>query len=1224
MGDEKEDRPLSFEEVLAEEIQALRGVDPIQSVEDADPHNLVGLAFSGGGIRSATFNLGVLQGLAKLGLLDRFDYLSTVSGGGYIGTWLQAWLHRTREKKEEPPLQIIQQALSSAAEPREIRFLREYSNYLTPRVGLLSGDTWTLVSIYLRNLLLNLVVTVMAIASALLMLHAFDHAFQLLAYHPRWALGTAASAIIVAIIAATLNLVSDFRKDLKPYFIARRSGVLFLVIGPILLSTYAVSAYGWSHYHNLVRLNLAPGVWRGWSTFMLVYLLGSMIPAFVRWEVKRRSDRWREAIKPGDVAWVLIATLLGAGIAAAFFYAFGRAIESLGTSTYVGRFGPIAGPLVLSLGIGTVMAMHVGIAGNALSEQLREWQARLVGVLIGSAVLLTLGRLIASVRYEEIVGCGTVAVPAWLGSTIASAWAGRPDSGPVSAVTSAIRSIVLRVGPYIFVIGLVVGIAILANLVVDQIPCTRTMTQMLVTIGLSFLCLAVSAVLSLRFGINDFSIGSLYRNRLVRCYLGAIRSDQREVNLFIGFSEEDDLRSLSDLDAAVATKPVKSRLEQLYDRVRATLGGEAKATAEPAASDSSDEDYLQRTAARASKPAGPEDCRPYPIYNATLNLVGGDKLAWQRRRARPFVFTPKHCGFALSPWDTDFDPAVQAFRPASKYAAGISLGTAMSISGAAVSPSMGDRTTPALAFLLTVFNLRLGQWLPNPRHPEIWQRRGPRFGLGLLVKELLGMTNEEQRYVYLSDGGHFENLGIFELIRRRCRFIVAVDAGEDAKREFADLGNAIERVRTDLGYEIEIDVEPLELDPGTSRSRARCAVGVIDYGSTTGVLVYVKATLTGSEATDVVRYAKQRPAFPHESTADQWFDETQFESYRRLGQHTANEIFGALGDRQELARLTTDKLFLGLHQRWRPRADADERFIRHTEDLNRIARSVRDDPRLGFMALQLFPELWDLETSTGAPLDRGDFGLPASGEALRCGFYVAHEMIQLMENVYLDLDLETQLDHPDNRGWMNLFRRWAWSSMFRASWAISASTFGARFQAFAERRYGLGTSEIVVRDPLASTALDLGDEEIESKTGLNFFEVELLRLFRELHKERGFSVLALAFPVALPAAAISGRDQHLMMNCAFAVVGGERRLFYFRVQDHLRKMGVARRALEQLLLTETITADPELATFGVDVPDDLRERAQRLGDEAVDAGRLEEFRRMFDSVVRDVRSRRPS
>src|SRR5882672_2453127 len=150
------DQPLSFTEVVAAEYQAIRPNDG----PDKPAAPLSALCISGGGIRSATFALGVLQGLAEQGILTTFDYLSTVSGGGYIGSWLTAW------KQRQCGLDKINPALQPAApspdakDPDPIQHLREYNNYLSPKMGLFSADTWTLVATVVRNMLLNWLVLV--------------------------------------------------------------------------------------------------------------------------------------------------------------------------------------------------------------------------------------------------------------------------------------------------------------------------------------------------------------------------------------------------------------------------------------------------------------------------------------------------------------------------------------------------------------------------------------------------------------------------------------------------------------------------------------------------------------------------------------------------------------------------------------------------------------------------------------------------------------------------------------------------------------------------------------------------------------------------------------------------------------------------------------------------------------------------------------------------------
>jgi hypothetical protein len=277
--------------------------------------------------------------------------------------------------------------------------------------------------------------------------------------------------------------------------------------------------------------------------------------------------------------------------------------------------------------------------------------------------------------------------------------------------------------------------------------------------------------------------------------------------------------------------------------------------------------------------------RPYPIHNTAMNLVAGKQLAWQQRRAAAFAFTPLACGYSFTLPD-EKGLCLSHYRPTERYMEGVWLGSAMAISGAAASPNMGYHSSPALTFLLTVFNVRLGHWNGNPAHPRAWATQGPRFGGTYLLRELFGLTDHTSPYVYLSDGGHFENLGLYELVRRRCATIIAIDAGQDALKTFDDLGNAIRKCYADFG--VVIDVHADALKTGYS------AVGRIHYpDAPEGTLIYVKPKLTGSEPADLQNYALTHPDFPHQSTADQWFDESQFESYRKLGHWIGRAVFEA-------------------------------------------------------------------------------------------------------------------------------------------------------------------------------------------------------------------------------------------------------------------------------------------------------------------------------------------
>jgi hypothetical protein len=197
--------------------------------------------------------------------------------------------------------------------------------------------------------------------------------------------------------------------------------------------------------------------------------------------------------------------------------------------------------------------------------------------------------------------------------------------------------------------------------------------------------------------------------------------------------------------------------------------------------------------------------------------------------------------------------------------------------------------------LLTLFNVRLGGWARNPRYGRPGNY-GPFWGLFYLLTELFGRTNSRSSYVYLSDGGHFENLGIYELVRRRCRCIVVSDAEQDGDYTFDGLGSAVRKCYSDLGIPITIDLKDLRPAGADKVARRHWAVGTIHYdavhpAANPGVLVYFKASLTGDEPADVQTYAREHPPFPHQTTADQFFTESQFESYRALGCHIVDTYF---------------------------------------------------------------------------------------------------------------------------------------------------------------------------------------------------------------------------------------------------------------------------------------------------------------------------------------------
>ena len=179
--------------------------------------------------------------------------------------------------------------------------------------------------------------------------------------------------------------------------------------------------------------------------------------------------------------------------------------------------------------------------------------------------------------------------------------------------------------------------------------------------------------------------------------------------------------------------------------------------------------------------------------------------------------------------------------------------------------------------------------MPNPeRQMARWFKGWPYY----FLKELLGSCKETDRLLNLSDGGHYENLGLYGLVKRGCRLIITSDAAADPGFAFGDLAGAQRKLRIDLGVDIEIDVSDLRPDPDTGLCKRHHAVGTIHYpNGLKGTLVYIKTSLTGDEPEDLRAYRRKNPTFPDQSTGDQFFDEGQFESYRKLGEMIAREVF---------------------------------------------------------------------------------------------------------------------------------------------------------------------------------------------------------------------------------------------------------------------------------------------------------------------------------------------
>ncbi len=916
----------TFKEILEAERQALARSKPDDPL-GGEPY---GLAFSGGGIRSATFNLGILQGLAQAGLLAKAKYLSTVSGGGYIGGWLAGWIKRAPGGMSE-----VQDKLGNyerhrdvdgdVAEPKQINFLRDYSNYLTPRKGLFGADTWAAIATYLRNVLLNQVILISFLGAIVLipwLLGSVLHRLTDMSAVERNGAGVAISMAILLLVWAvawssaetaccslpakedSAELPEDTEERDRAQG-ADQKRVTWFVALPLFLSG-CLTVFSFWLWRSLAAQSLIRWVFVG----ALVYFLAHLVGLFVRIAVIKASGQAGHQLtmpqKIGIPLTALFAGVVGGllaklcHIAISLWRSWGPVTG--GATWHTRPWHAIAwGPPLVVVAFLLVGMIHIGLLKLLIGPEEQEWWGRLGGLLllgiIGWAGLFGLSifaPFLVTLWFAAWVKTKIGVLLGWVGTTALGLLSG--GSGKTSRQGEEDRTLglIAVVSPYVFIVGLLILLSLGAHRLAVWPATGKQYWGSADNVPLRWILLAILALsalaiaLAYRVDINIFSMNLLYRNRLVRCYLGASRQKgQRRPNRFTGFDPTDDFFLTDFSDHTGEATP--------YDG-------------------------------------------PYPIVCAALNVTHGGRLAWQERKAESFVFTPKYCGYEFPEMKFESDRAPRdGFRQTREYAypvdshsalhvthGGVHLGTAISISGAAASPNMGYHTSPPLAFLMTVFDVRLGWWLPNSRYtndelPSKKPEGGPPCSLLYLLNELLASTTDHSKYVYLSDGGHFENLAIYELVRRRCKYIIACDADADKGMTFGDLGNAIRKCRSDFGVEITIDPTPVKLSSPDGFAAVHGVAGAIRYPRLSedqptfaGQILYIKPTITTTTPRDVLAYRDSHAGFPDQTTADQWFDESQFESYRRLGLHSFQSLAGIAGSGAPGQPVTIRDLFDGI------------------------------------------------------------------------------------------------------------------------------------------------------------------------------------------------------------------------------------------------------------------------------------------------------------------------
>jgi hypothetical protein len=968
---------LRLHEVLESEFIALHGALPADYPSSTEPatrlkaiwsaiHGLkekrAALCISGGGIRSATFGLGILQGLARCRLLDKFHYLSTVSGGGYIGSWLSAWIKNHPQGISGVVAELKRRPDSSLdPEPQPIRHLREFSNYLTPKTGLTSMDFWTLITTFIRNMFLNWLVLLSLLGAVMMIPRLYLVAITLAPFWPNlgwlhylkvqdkqsdwgpwvnsvkqhWDIGlTILLAVGFALVAVAMAYAIIDVPSTGNARLSQRRFLWFRQL-PMLLASLVLAEW-WAVFRNVHGSEpFQPVHWLFKfiefvvATYLSAGVLATVVPSFRKREQKAR---------PGGVLRFLVIVVTAAfggfclwAMATTMFleppitFTLRRDCEATqissghnrtipaGTQGVITQFRegnytaeisqdrvsiaqkhldalelqknprdgfPTPAPAQHALNyvcfapaliLGVLLLVNflfTGLASRITQDADREWWGRsaawilvtIVGWIVFNVIVLWGAQAITATTTENQlqVFIGQVKDNPYAKALLGAFGGVTGIAGVLLALRSKLGNKLGQKGGFhwLLVVVAVVFFVLLSVVIswallwIGSQPWVQGITarrlgeaptwqgqRLFVVFFLTGITLVFGSVMGFFINANRFSLHATYRDRLIRAYLAGSRTaGTRKPSLFTGFDPEDNF-ALSELPCE----------------------------------------------------------KPLHVINGALNLVHGEELAWQERKAESFTMSRLHCGS----WRLGYRPSDEYDRGTTRR--GITLGTALAISGAAANPDMGYHSSPVVGFLMTLLNVRLGWWLGNPGPPgaKTWRRSGPGYSVGPLFSEAIGNTTDRYKYVNLSDGGHFENLGLYEMVLRRCHYIVVSDAGEDPECSFADLGEAVRKIRIDFGIPIEFG--PMSIYPRSQIDtlkgpRHRCAIGQIRYSMVDGdsvadgVLVYIKPACYGDEPRDIYEYFKKSKTFPHESTADQFFSESQFESYRMLGAHTMEKL----------------------------------------------------------------------------------------------------------------------------------------------------------------------------------------------------------------------------------------------------------------------------------------------------------------------------------------------
>ena len=804
----------------------------------------IGLAFSGGGIRSATISLGITQALARRGRLYAFDYLSTVSGGGYFGVFLRSLFlpqtmrggnaARALDGSKDQTFRVANQILMDPPQARDyilpdgqtakhpIRWLRENGRYLAPSG---SSDLFLGISYIVRNWLAMMYVFILA------MLAIF-------------------CAVQLALIGAAQlgNHLSIGAGVIVPFahpFIWQgwTLSPLFLPAG---LSGFVVIGAG-AAYWLTEGMNYNPGSedssWRRFVAVLVITMLAGLLGVvLIKGGWLPVDDRQIRLLQIGLA--VLVIALLTALLTAVRFL-----LLTIWTSTNapVDAANPtpsmrrwltktqafINQMALVFLAFALIDTLAIGLRQGRFGFDLAENPFGLLGVIFYPAAAYFIKKL--------------------------PDWAGGLKGGLLDKLTSNVDAVALLIGLLLF--G---SLAVFADALVHMALWEGAAWASAAFATGWWAFVVVILVLGLMIGtsqdfINLSSLHPLYASRLTRAYIGASNDDRLKAGT-----------GLSDGHPKDHIDP------QIYHETVLPIG--------------------------------------WHLVNLTLNVTLGSQegraqtssIVQRDRKGQRFIVGPG--GIAVDSNVPSYDWNSNAEK--------LSVGQQCAISGAAASSGMGRRTSFGKALALTYANVRLGYWWSSGQGSFAQKTLNRFFGsYRYLLDEMTARYSKNEPRFYLTDGGHSENSGALALLEHGCGFILVADNGQDPGFTFSDLEIFIRTARTDLGWDMKVATkeETVEAYDDTSlpaffnasadwRKAARaddgtgCALFLlankIDGDMSQLVrIIWLKPRIFDGLPADIATYAEENKPFPHQTTVDQFFDEAQWESYRRLGYEMIRKIF---------------------------------------------------------------------------------------------------------------------------------------------------------------------------------------------------------------------------------------------------------------------------------------------------------------------------------------------